>query len=173
MHFTQTQCAPVGLTTWKVFNLGHLTCQVVCYTDIIRYMQPCYNLSWGTIMLILTVIIARNDIFLILQLGLLLSKIQTFFLKNSCTDYPSCGCNRFMFFILPTRARNAQCTDQWWYVLASGIDMKSAQPQSRKIENEGVGGQWIINALLCPLYGLCVILMACLNISSFMLQHAL
>lgn len=42
---------------------------------------------------------------------------------------------------LPTRAGNAVCTDEWRRVRASGIDMKSAQPQSRKMENKGVEGQ--------------------------------
>lgn len=53
----------------------------------------------------------------------------------------------FLPLILSTRAKqNAPCTDEWWCVLASGIDMKSAQPQSRKMENKGVG----VNELLMP-----------------------
>lgn len=51
-----------------------------------------------------------------------------------------------MSLIFPTRARNALCTEEWCCALASGIDMKSSQPQSRKMENMGVG----VNELLMP-----------------------
>lgn len=48
-------------------------------------------------------------------------------------------------FFPPDKTTNALCSDKWC-VLASGIDMKSTQPQSRKMENKGVG----VNELLMP-----------------------
>lgn len=68
-----------------------------------------------------------------------------------------------MSLILSTRAKIALCTDEWWCVLGAGIDMKSVQPQSRKIENKGVEVNELLMPCSAPLYGLCVMLIACLN----------
>lgn len=51
-----------------------------------------------------------------------------------------------MSLISPNGMRSAVCTDEWWCALASGIDMKSTPPQSRKMENKAVG----VNELLMP-----------------------
>lgn len=77
-----------------------------------------------------------------LKLGSLFSKTFSIHAPNICCKVAT----DFMSLIFPTRARNALRTDEWRCVLASGIDMKSAQPQSRKMENKEVG----VNELLMP-----------------------